>query len=425
LFEKMLSEKTPSGEKADRKATGSVGVAGAGLIGRLLALRLADQGWQVTLFDRDAPDGAQSCGYAGAGMLSPFSELESAEPIIAQLGLDSLPLWRKLVTRLAHDNPGRIFMQEAGTLVVAHPLDSTELERFTRHVRAGLQAWQEESAGPGAGENSQSQNADPATIRWHLSACDVAALEPELDGRFSRGIFLPDEGQIDNRRLFAVLQEALTAHSRVEWIPATTVERVEPGRLVADGQTAHFDWAMDCRGLGARPAWAPRPAPDGSSSLLRGVRGELLRVRAPEVSLNRPIRLMHPRHPLYVVPRPAGHFLIGATSIESDDRRPMTVQSAMELLSAALTVHPGFAEATIEEMTVQCRPALPDNRPRIRFAPGLARVNGLYRHGFLVAPKLVELIVNRVENHDTPNGWGGSPYHPLFEEEEPAHAVAC
>jgi glycine oxidase len=409
-------------QRPDRKAAGSVGIAGAGLIGRLLALRLADRGWQVTLFDRDTPDGAQSCGYAGAGMLSPFSELESAEPIIAQLGLASLPLWRTLVARLAPEGPGRIFMQEAGTLVVAHPLDGAELERFARHVRAGLRTWPQKPDGPEAGEDEQ--NADPAAIRWHLSACDIAALEPELNGRFSRGIFLPVEGQIDNRRLFTVSQEALTSHPQVEWVAATTVERVEPGRLVADGQAVRFDWAIDCRGLGARPAWPSRSSPEsGQSSLLRGVRGELLRVHAPDVSLHRPVRLMHPRHPLYVVPRPGGHFLIGATSIESDDRRPMTVQSALELLSAALTVHPGFAEATVEEMTVQCRPAFPDNRPRIRFAPGLVRVNGLYRHGFLVAPKLVELIVEILEF--PPSGRGENPYETLFEEEEPAHAVAC
>jgi glycine oxidase len=101
---------------------------------------------------------------------------------------------------------------------------------------------------------------------------------------------------------------------------------------------------------------------------------------------------MHPRYPLYIVPRENQHYLIGATSIESDDRRPMTVQSALELLSAAFTVHPGFAEASIVELIVNCRPALPDNLPAIQVRDGLIRVNGLYRHGFLISPRLAELV---------------------------------
>lgn len=409
-----------------RGSIGSVGIAGAGLFGRLLALRLADRGWRITLFDRDTLDGAQSCGYAGAGMLSPFSELEAAEPIIAQLGFDSLPLWRKLVERLASAHCDPVFFQEAGTLVVAHPLDSAELERFARRVRAGLWAWREQT---GQGTADVTQTFDATTIRWQLDAAGVAALEPELAGRFSQGIFIPGEAQIDNRRLFTVLREALTAHPQVEWVSETIVERVEPGRLVAGGQVARFDWAIDCRGLGACMDWSPS---DGrffgevpaNVSLLRGVRGELLRVHAPDVSLSRPVRLMHPRYPLYVVPRPEDRFLIGATSIESDDQRPMTVQSVMELLSAALTVHSGFAEAAVEEMTVRCRPALPDNCPRIRFAAGLARVNGLYRHGFLIAPKLVERLVSVLEGGCPSVGCGEpGPYDSLFEE-EPSHVAA-
>ncbi len=74
---------------------------------------------------------------------------------------------------------------------------------------------------------------------------------------------------------------------------------------------------------------------------------------------------MHPRHPIYIVPRQNNCFIIGATTIESEDMRPLTVQSSLELLSAACTVHPEFAEGTIVESRVNCRPALPDNLPAI------------------------------------------------------------
>ena len=135
---------------------------------------------------------------------------------------------------------------------------------------------------------------------------------------------------------------------------------------------------------------------------LRGVRGEIISVKTRDVHLLRPIRLMHPRYPLYIVPRPFKHFLIGATSIESDDDKPMTVQSALELLSAAFVVHPGFAEATILELVVGCRPAFPDNLPKIIYQKGLIRINGLYRHGFLIAPAIVEYASQFLETGGVP-----------------------
>ncbi|MFA6041746.1 MAG: FAD-dependent oxidoreductase, partial [Methylophilus sp.] len=145
---------------------------------------------------------------------------------------------------------------------------------------------------------------------------------------------------------------------------------------------------IDCRGLGAK----------ASLKQLRGVRGELLLIETPEVNLAMPIRLMHPRHPIYIVPRQNNRFIVGATSIESEDNRPVTVQSVLELLSAACTVHPGFAEAAIIENKVNCRPTLQNNLPSIicsdlKSSANVISVNGLYRHGFLIAPKLAKLVL--------------------------------
>ena len=348
---------------------GTVGIVGAGLMGRLLALRLSEQGWRVTLFDRDNPDGHQSCGHTGAGMLSPVAELESSEPLIAQLGFESLNLWESLLGRLSQP----VFFQRAGTVAVAHHLDAPELGHFARMLQVKLaapvlQPWVEPMQ---TGE----------AIRWRLTSEELSALEPQLGERFRTGIFLPEEGQIDNRQLMPALAQALSKQG-VTWHSNTPILSIAPHE-VEDAQQSHrFDWVIDCRGLGANADWAQ----------VRGVRGEIIRVHAPEVRLNRPVRLMHPRHPLYVVPRENHNYLIGATSLESEDFRPMTVQSAMELLSAAFTVHPGFAESTLQEMSVNCRPALPDNLPRIELSSGLIRVNGLYRHGFLISPKLAELV---------------------------------
>ncbi len=120
------------------------------------------------------------------------------------------------------------------------------------------------------------------------------------------------------------------------------------------------------------------------------MRGEMIRVRTPEVRLQRSVRLLHPRIPLYVVPRAYGEYMIGATMIESAEKGAVSVRSAVEMLSAAYALHPAFGEAEILEMSADVRPAYPDNEPRIEEREGRIFINGFYRHGFLLAPAYAE-----------------------------------
>ncbi|MGZ8369306.1 MAG: FAD-dependent oxidoreductase, partial [Rhodoplanes sp.] len=109
----------------------------------------------------------------------------------------------------------------------------------------------------------------------------------------------------------------------------------------------------------------------------------------------RPVRLIHPRWPIYIVPRAGNRFLIGATSIESEDER-VSVRSVLELLTGAYAVHPAIGEARIVEFGAGLRPAFPDNLPRVVVGDKRVTVNGLYRHGFLLAPALAEATVAHV-----------------------------
>ena len=335
-----------------------VGIVGAGVLGRLAAFHLAGQGMKVTLFDRDDRRGSASCSWVGAGMLTPLAELEKAEVDIAEAGLRALDLWPELLGRLK----APVFFQRQGSLVVAHRQDTPDLIRFIQKVSARLPA-------PGS--------------MVHLDRKGLAELEPELPDGFARAVFFPDEGQLDPRQLMISLEESLLDLG-VLWETNTEVTGLRPHQVEARERRWRFDWVVDTRGLGAKPDWAE----------LRGVRGELIRIRAPEVQLQRPVRLMHPRYPIYIVPRPDQTYLIGATSIESEDEREMTVKSCLELLSAAYSLHPGFAEAEILETDVGHRPALPSNRPEITSEPGLIRGNGLYRHGYLLAPVIAQQLVS-------------------------------
>ena len=146
--------------------------------------------------------------------------------------------------------------------------------------------------------------------------------------------------------------------------------------------------SIDCRGLGAR---SQLPG-------LRGVRGERLIVCTREIAFSRPVRFLHPRQPLYVVPWGDGRFMLGASVIESEDAGPVTVRSALELLGAAYALHPAFGEAQIVGMGAGLRPAFADNVPKVAVRGGTIHVNGLFRHGFLLAPALAELVADYLES---------------------------
>jgi glycine oxidase len=336
----------------------SAAILGAGLMGRLLAVTLAQAGCKVDLFDAGGPQADGAAARVAAAMLAPLAESAVAPPSVVRMGHYGLERWPALIASL--DAP--VFFQRQGTMVLWHRQDAAEAARLAR-VLAGT-----------------AKVVPELPAMQTLDAAHIAALEPSLGRRFAHGLLLPDEGQLDNRELLAALLATLQAlpQVRLHWNAPRTLDDFAPGKA---GQPERV---IDCRGLGARPQW----------NALRGVRGEVIRVHAPEVALQRPTRLVHPRYPIYIAPKPGSVFVIGATEIESDDMSPASVRSTLELLSAAYAVHSGFAEARIIEIATQCRPTLPDNLPAVRQPrPGVMQINGLYRHGFMIAPAILDVAM--------------------------------
>ncbi|HEY2254625.1 MAG TPA: FAD-dependent oxidoreductase [Variovorax sp.] len=345
----------------------SAAVLGAGLMGRLMALALAQAGCAVDVFEAGGPDAEGAAARVAAAMLAPLAESAVAPASVVRMGHHALARWPALIATLA----APVFFQREGTLVLWHRQDAAEAARLARVLARTVEVVPEL----------------PAMRR--LDAAGVEAVEPALGRRFANGLLLPDEGQLDNRALLAALLKTLEGLPRVRlhWQAPRSIDDFAPGR---PGQPERV---IDCRGLGARPQW----------SALRGVRGEVIRVHAPEVLLRRPTRLVHPRYPLYIAPKPDHLFVIGATEIESDDMSGASVRSTLELLSAAYSVHSGFAEARIVEIATQCRPTLPDNLPAVRLpAPGVMQINGLYRHGFMIAPALLDVALELLSTGQSP-----------------------
>lgn len=363
-----------------------IGIAGAGLLGRMLALEWRTADHTVTLFDADLPSGHDSCAMTAAGMLASITELASNDALIYRLGWDSVAKWQAWLARFQLPP----LCVGNGALVVAHPNDYAELTHFITRIQRKIKEpkWQ-----------------------WWAQA-QLQSHEPLLN-HHTGAWFFPSEGHLDNQTLLLTLYQILKDRG-VTWYPQLPVTEVAPHHIqTADGRTWSFDWVIDCRGRGASSTF----------SQLRGIRGELLWLYAPEITLSRPVRLLHPRYSLYLVPRSNHQFILGATELDVDDDSAMSVRSALELLSSIFALHPSFGQARIEKMLTRSRPTLPSHLPQIQAQTGLVAINGLYRHGFLLAPKLVEAAMQFMTNNerapDEPSLWASDVRRPPTCSEDP------
>lgn len=315
-------------------------IRGAGIAGLWQTLTLARAGHEVTLLERSEEPFEGACSFYAGAMLAPYAEEEGAEALIRELGLRSIELWRETYPETRSN----------GSLVLAPPRDRRELDRFERMTEG----------------------------HERVDEAKIAKLEPDLAGDYATGLYFAGEAHVH-------------PHSAMDFLLGEAEEA---------GATAHFgqeqvprgtELVIDCRGLAARD----------ELDELRGVRGERLVIRTGEVALNRPVRLLHPRFPLYVVPWGHGFYLIGATQIESDEEGTVSVRSALDLLSTAYALHPAFGEAEIVGFGAGVRPAFRDNQPRIIVKSDHIHVNGLFRHGFLLAPALAEMTARYIEDGTT------------------------
>ncbi|MFE6647630.1 FAD-dependent oxidoreductase [Nocardioides sp. NPDC057772] len=314
-----------------------VRVLGAGIVGLSVADELIRRGHEVTMVDPAPGSGAS---YAAAGMLSPAGEAWHGEEDLTRLCLSSLALWPDFASRLG------VPVHTRGTLLVG--VDAGDVQQVERQLAV----------------------LDLAGVAYErLGRRDLLGYEPGL-GRVAGGAFLAEDHSVDPRAVVAAL-----------------LARV--GDRVGDG--------VEAADLTVIATGAQLPAP--YSSLIRPVRGDVVRLRTAE-RVERTVRAWVHGEQVYVVPRTeSDEVVIGATSEERDGPLLPTVEGVWRLLDSARRVVPGLDRASVVEVTSRDRPGTADNLPLVgpTQEPGVVLAAGAYRNGVLLAPLIARLVADHIE----------------------------
>jgi glycine oxidase len=326
-----------------------VAVIGGGVIGLASAWRCAQLGMRVTVLDPDPGGGAST---VAAGMLAPVSETYFHEPELTALLVASATQWPRFADELSKF--GDVGYRTDGTLVTALTTDDLAMASRLWRYQASLGLPVEE-----------------------LSPEEMRVAVPGLHPRVRRGARIGDH-QADPRRLMPVLRTAAEA-AGVELVARRvgTLDEVDAGTVVVAAGTASA-------GLGGLP--------------VRPVKGQVLRLRAHdgEPGFRHVIRGYADGRRVYLVPRPDGEVVVGATEEERTDDIP-TAGGTLDLLRAATDLVPELSEYELTEVSVGHRPGTPDNAPIMgMLRPGVVVATGHYRHGILLAPLTADAVAQLV-----------------------------
>ncbi len=340
------------------------GIVGGGLLGRIATFVLVSAGYNVTVYEKTSPNPTigkvRSAGFSSAGMLSPLSERESGGEEVFSLGTRSMSLWPVINDHVKNILGVGLGLRIQGNIFVSQYQDLEFSDRLFNRL------------------SYKKKLISPNTIK---------KIEPCLDHNLKCWL-VENEGQIDPSLAMKNLYLASITDNfigKANWTFNANINHVDGPTIFIDEKKNEFDWVFDFRGTGAKEFG------------IRGVRGEIFVLLPPDnFVLNHPIRLIHPRVKIYIVPRINGEVIVGATEIEAEDYSPVSVRSTLELLNAAQIILPELNEARVKHSDVNLRPASEDNLPICFTNAKTTCINGLFRHGWLLAPALLESVFKEI-----------------------------
>lgn len=345
-------------------------VAGGGVIGTAIAWRAALAGLDVVVVDPAVGDGAT---LVAAGMLAPVSESLFGEEDLLRLNLLALRRFPEFAVELEQATGCAVGLRKEGTLAIAYdPGDYAALMRMTEFRRfAGLDAEELDSRG-------------------------CRKLEPFLAPDVHGGVLFSGDWSVDNRRYAGALWSA-TESAGVTVLRDRVSEVIggsSPGVRLASGEVlscaavvvATGSWTGQLTGL-----------PDRLRTVIRPVKGQLLRLRHPDgmpQATTRTIRATVRGGDIYLVPRADGEMIIGSTQEERSDQT-VTAGAVHDLLHDAMSVLPVTSELILAETCVGLRPGTPDNGPVVGWTgkDGVLMATGHYRNGILMSAATADAVV--------------------------------
>ncbi|HEX6688307.1 MAG TPA: glycine oxidase ThiO [Solirubrobacterales bacterium] len=350
-------------------------VVGGGVIGLSCAWRAARRGAKVALVERSQPPAGAT--RVAAGMLAPVGELAFGEPELLKMTVAAAGLYPDFVAELEQASGISCGYRRDGALHVALDRDeAAELRRVHElQLSLGLAA------------------------EW-LPPRRCRELEPGLTPSFNGGVHAPEEASVDPRALVAALLAALEAERDVELLTGIVVEaalldgeRVVGVRIESGEELRATATVLATGAWSAQAEWLPEPA----RPPVRPVKGQILELRSRDGVV--PCHRIVASERVYLVPRPDGRLVVGATVEEQGFDTAVTAGGVHELLREAYRLLPEVAEMELVEATSGLRPATPDNLPLVGAGgvDGLLWATGHYRNGILLAPLTADTLVEQLE----------------------------
>jgi glycine oxidase len=354
-------------------------VVGAGAVGLCCAWRIAQRGGRVVVLDRaEPPAGATR---VAAGMLAPIGELAFGEPELLRMTIAAAERYPAFVTELEAASGISTGYARRGALHVALDRDeAAELRRVHELQR---------SLGLGA--------------EW-LPPRRCRELEPGLTPSFNGGVHAPEEAAVDPRAMTAALLAALKAEGVEVRGGVEVTEALLDGGWIEGVRTGSGEELRAEAVVLACGAWsgAAEWLPERVRPPVRPVKGQILELRAPDGGP--PCERIVASERVYLVPRPDGRLIAGATTEERGFDTTVTAAGVHELLREAYRLLPDVAEMELVESMAGLRPGTPDNLPLIGpgALDGLVLACGHYRNGILLAPLTGDAVAGLLQDGGIP-----------------------
>ncbi|HEU5061871.1 MAG TPA: glycine oxidase ThiO [Solirubrobacterales bacterium] len=346
-------------------------IVGGGVIGLSCAWRAAQRGARVAVLERGEP----GCGATrvAAGMLAPVGELTFGEPELLELTLAAARLYPEFVAELEAATGETTGYERLGALHVALDRDEAAQLRRVHDLQRSL--------------DLEAEWLPPRRCR---------ELEPGLTPSFHGGVLAAGEAAVDPRALTKVLVAALRAEGGEVRAGTEVVDGVFEGERLAGVRTAAGEELHADRVVLSGGAWSGAMdwLPEEARPPVRPVKGQVLELRAR--GEEPPARHILASERVYLVPRPDGRLVVGATVEEMGFDTAVTAGGVHDLLREAYRLLPEVAEMELVDAVAGLRPGTPNNLPLVGpgAIDGLVLATGHFRNGILLAPLAAEALAD-------------------------------